>query len=251
MDRVKVFQSDTEDYHYAFQTFLDHTDQKHMANEWLEDFITRLPQKNLFVDAGAGNGKLTAWLLGYFNRTIALEPNPSLCRELSKHCLKAEVQQATILNGKVEPEAADFILASHVFYYIPREEWLPDVSRLASWLSAQGSLVVILQNSHTDCMNMLRHFHKKSFNLHELGDEFKTMQYARYHVNMDTVQSHIETPDFKTAYTVAEFMLNLLPMSEPPARAELEEYVERHFSIGGGRYRFSCHQDFLRIWRRA
>lgn len=243
---VKSFNSDTEDYHHAFQCFLDHTDQKDKAKEWLDSFVGALAERRVFVDAGAGNGKVTAWYTNHFDSTIALEPNPSLFDSLCEACPEAEVHPDTILGSKLKT-SADFILASHVFYYIPKEEWLPNLERLASWLSPQGSLVVMLQNPGTDCMSMLKNFHKKSFNLNELAKDFKTKNGAKYNIKVETVQSHILTRDFKSAYTVAEFMMNLLPMPNPPARAELEEYVEKNFGAGGGKYRFSCHQDFLQI----
>lgn len=243
---VKNFSSDTEDYHHAFQCFLDHTDQKHKAKEWLDSFVGALPERRVFVDAGAGNGKVTAWYTNHFDSTIALEPNPSLFDDLCEACPEAEVHPDTILGSRLKT-SADFILASHVFYYIPKEDWLANLERLASWLSPEGSLVVMLQNAGSDCMGMLKHFHKKSFNLAELAKDFKVKHAAKYNAKVETVESHVLTRDFKSAYTVAEFMMNLLPMTSPPSRAELEEYVEKHFGVGGGKYRFSCHQDFLRI----
>ena len=246
MTKVKAFNSNTEDYHHAFQCFLDHTDQKDKAKEWMESFVGELPARRMFVDAGAGNGKVTAWFTEKFESTIALEPNPSLFDDLCEACPDAEVHPDTILGTKLKT-SADFILASHVFYYIPKEEWIANLERLASWLSPEGSLVVMLQNSGTDCMAMLKYFHKKSFNLAELAKEFKAKYGTSHDIRVDTVQSHISTTDFKSAYTVAEFMMNLLPMLEPPSRNELEEYVERNFASGGGEYRFSCHQDFLQI----
>ncbi len=244
--RVKAFHSDTQDYHDAFQVFLDHTDQKDKAREWMEARVGALPQKRLFVDAGAGNGKVTAWFTGHFENTVALEPNSSLFDELCEACPDAEVHPDTILGTKLRV-SADFILASHVFYYIPKEEWLANLERLVSWLSPEGVLVVMLQNSGTDCMGMLRHFHKKSFDLNELARDFKASAGAGHEARVDKVDSHIETPDFEKAYTVAEFMMNLLPMPQPPAREELEAYVKKHFTAGDGKYRFSCHQDFLQI----
>lgn len=243
---VKVFNSDTEDYHRAFQCFLDHTDQKHKAKEWLDKFVGNLPRRRIFVDAGAGNGKVTAWYTNHFEDTIALEPNPSLFDDLCEACPDAEVHPDTILGSKLKTDA-DFVLASHVFYYIPKEEWIPNLERLSSWLSNEGSLVVMIQNAGTDCMAMLKHFHKKSFDLNELASGYKSMHSKTHDIKLETVEAHVTTNDFKSAYTVAEFMMNLLPMPTPPPRAELEAYVEKHFAKGGGEYRFSCHQDFLQI----
>ena len=63
---------------------------------------------------------------------------------------------------------------------------------------------------------------------------------------IQTVPSYVTTLDFDSAYTVAEFMLNLLPITDPISSEELKEYVKAHFAKNGG-FRFSCHQDFLQI----
>jgi len=244
-ERVKVFKSDTVDYHRAFQVFLDHTDQKLKAKEWLERCIQKLPSRKLYIDAGAGNGKVTAWLTDAFERTIAIEPNESLRKELAAVCPKAETFPETILEAEIK-SPGDFVLASHVLYYIDGALWLENLERLASWLAPSGRLVVIIQNHKTDCMQMLRHFFRHSFNLSDLAEQFKSKFGSRYHVAMETVPSYVTTKGKAVAYTVAEFMMNLLPMPEPPAREELEAYVVNKFTSNGG-YQFSCHQDFLEI----
>src|SRR5207244_650860 len=83
---VRAFVSNTPEYHQAFKTFLDHTDQKDKALAWLSRQIGRLRRRRVLIDVGAGNGKLTAWLLPRFCQTIAIEPNSSLVEELRLAC---------------------------------------------------------------------------------------------------------------------------------------------------------------------
>src|SRR5262249_27020054 len=141
-------------------------------------------------------------------------------------------------------------LCSHVFYYIDRSEWLPNLEQLASWLAPEGVLVVVLQNAQTDCMQLLEHFFDRRFDLTELERRFRAANGARYRTEVETVPAHIASPDFESAYIVTEFMLNLLPIDRPPARDAVEEYIREHFRDGSNGYRFSCHQDFLTIRRR-
>jgi hypothetical protein len=42
-------------------------------------------------------------------------------------------------------------------------------------------------------------------------------------------------------------MLNLLPISQPPARRDVEDYLTKHCATADGGYRLSVHQDFLQI----
>ena len=79
--RVARFDSVTPEYTRAFLTFLAHTDQKEKALEWLEREAGALARRDTVIDAGAGTGKLTAWIAPRFRKVIAVEPNPSLAAE--------------------------------------------------------------------------------------------------------------------------------------------------------------------------
>jgi SAM-dependent methyltransferase len=246
---VRVYDSQSDAYHHAFQVFLDHTDQKVTARRRLDALVQSLPARRTFVDAGAGNGQVTAWFLNQFERTIAIEPSPSLSADLQRACPTAELLRVMILAA--EPNVkADFILCSHVLYYIEQSEWLAHLEKMASWLAPAGMLVVVLQNHETDCMKMLEAYHGRRFNLAALAQEFEAAHGSRYQVERELVPAHVTTSDFDAAFIVAEFMLNLLPMPHPPPRRTLEEYVRKYFAQPGGGYQFSCHQDFLVVRRR-
>ena len=156
-ETVTVYDSQTEKYHEAFQIFLDHTDQKAKARERLDELVRSLSKKDVFIDAGAGNGKVTAWFTDLFKRTIANEPNSLLREDLKQTCPKAEVHAEMILQSKM-PVKGDLVLCSHVFYYIPQQEWMPTLEKLASWVAPDGVLAVIIQYHDSDCMRMLQHF---------------------------------------------------------------------------------------------
>jgi hypothetical protein len=68
-------------------------------------------------------------------------------------------------------------------------------------------------------------------------------------VRVETVPGQLHTSSFASAYAIAEFMLNLRPMREPPSRDTLAEYVRANFQRANGAFQFSCDQDFARISR--
>ena len=231
-------------------SFLPIPTQKAKAREWLSGLVGGLPSRRLFIDAGAGNGKVTAWFVGDFERTVAIEPNPSLCDEFRRACPTAEVLPQKIMEA--DPSGlADLVLCSHILYYIDAAEWMPNLEKLVSWLAPYGALVVVIQNHDTDCMRMLSHFLGYRFNLPELGRRFEALWGNGYRVDIATVPAQVATTDFDSAFRIAEFMLNLLPMQDPPPRSSLEDYVRNHLSDGEGGFRFSCDQDFLTIRRRT
>lgn len=234
-------------YQDAFSIFLKHTDQKVRAKEWLTKWAGQQAKRDLFVDAGAGTGSTTAWLTPYFKRTIAVEPNPSLFQELKAACPSAESLSTKILDTEL-PAAADLALCSHVLYYIDEKEWLPTASRILSWLAPTGTAVVLLQNPETDCMKMYREFYNHRFLIAPLAEDLKKAN-PNLKVSVERVESWIETRDAESAYRIAEFVLNLIPMEIIVPEQHVKNYVEKHFKVSEGHYRFSCHQDFMLLTR--
>src|SRR5262245_22126525 len=142
---VKIYDSQGDEYSRAFGVFLAHTDQKVKANAWLENAVDELTSRNVFIDAGAGTGQLTRFLQQRFLQTIAIEPNPCLRVELQRLCPEAEVLAVPIAVARPRLPA-DFVLCSHVFYYIDRKLWMKNIRALASWLGPGGVLAIALQN---------------------------------------------------------------------------------------------------------
>ena len=243
---IRVFDSQGEDYKHAFQVFLDHTDQKRNANRLLQRLVDDLPSRKVFIDAGAGNGEVTRAFAGAFDRTIAIEPNTYLLTQLQRAIPQANAISTPILSSTPTAQG-DLVLCSHTLYYIPAEEWLVHLERLVSWMSPTGITVVVLQNRGTACMTMVEHFFGHRFDLGELADAFRARHGDRYSVTTTLDPAHVETSEPAVAYTVAEFMLNLLPISQPPARRDLEAYVAANFATSNGTHRLSVHQDFLQI----
>ena len=127
------------------------------------------------------------------------------------------------------------------------DEWLAHLERLVSWMSPTGVTVVVIQNRGTACMAMLDHFFGHQFDLDGLVSAFRAKHGDRYDVVTTIDPAHVETSEPASAYAVAEFMLNLLPISRPPTRRDVTAYLDRHCTTDDGTYRLSVHQDFLQI----
>jgi len=249
-ERVRVFDSQGEAYKQAFQVFLDHTDQKRKANRWLQQLVDRLPTRKVFIDAGAGNGELARTFAPTFERTIAIEPNLHLLRQLQQAVPVAETIGRPIMTAEL-PAQGDLVLCSHTFYYIPAEDWLAHLERLVSWMSPTGVTIVVLQHRESGCMNMLHHFLGHRFELHRTADLFRLKHGDRYDVVTTLDHANVMTPDLAKTYAVAEFMLNLLNMKQAPAKRDVEAYLQANFASSEGGYRIPVHQDFLQIRARA
>jgi hypothetical protein len=51
---IAVYDSQSREYHRAFQIFLDHTDQKLQAQKWLTALIDRLPSRRVLLTRAQG-----------------------------------------------------------------------------------------------------------------------------------------------------------------------------------------------------
>ncbi|UUO06271.1 class I SAM-dependent methyltransferase [Blastopirellula sp. J2-11] len=249
-EKVRAFLSDTDEYRIAFETFLANTDQKVKARAWMDAQILQLPDTQLLVDAGAGNGELTKYLDDRFDSVIAIDPNPYLLEDLKVDCPDAKTIEGGILAADVPPQSASLVVCSHVFYYIPPESWLDNLAQIAAWIRPGGRAWIILQCADTDCMRMRHFFDEQTFSLHPLREAFVAQHGDKFTATMHSIDSFITTKNLKDAYAIAEFMLNMLPLVSPPLQADLENYVEQYFAVSPTSYRFSCTQNVLELTRK-
>ena len=249
-ERVRIFDSQGEAYKQAFQIFLDHPDQKRNARRWLQQVVDRLPARNVFIDAGAGNGEVTRTFADAFERTIAIEPNVYLLKQLQQAVPVAEAIGQPIMTAHPAAQG-DLVLCSHTLYYIPAPNWLAHLERLVSWMSPTGVTIVVLQHRESGCMNMVNHFFGHRFELRRTADLFRVKYGHRYEVVTTLDPANVVTPDLAKTYAVAEVMLNLLDIKDAPTKQEVEAYLQAHFASSKGGYQIPVHQDFLQIRARV
>ena len=242
---IRIFDSQGQAYKQAFQIFLDHTDQKRNARQWLQRLVDGLPHRRVFIDAGAGNGELARTFADSFERTIAIEPNEYLLNQLRRSLPAVEAIARPIMEAQPTVQG-DFVLCSHTLYYIPADEWLAHIERLVSWMAPAGVTILVLQYRESGCMNMLHHFYGHRFELRQTIEAFRAKHGDRYKITTTLDPAHVETPDLDKTYAVAEFMLNLLEVTNPPKRCDVEAYVKTNFATPDG-FKIPVHQDFVEI----
>lgn len=250
MQPINVYESHSSQYVEAFELYTRHCSEQQKATAWLKELVERLPSKRLFVDAGAGQGFKTEPLTDMFEQTIAIEPNQFLRQQLRQRCPQIEIEPHSIMQAEILPGSADLVLCAHVFYFVAQEEWLEHLDRLASWLTPDGVLVVILAHPCADCMQIYEDFYAQNLDLAALGHLFQCERSDAYQVDIERLPVDITTDDLDSAYTIAEFLLNPPPHPhDPPMRSAVEAYVRDHYSQATGYY-MSCDQTCISIRRR-
>ncbi|MGK5640703.1 class I SAM-dependent methyltransferase [Streptomyces sp. URMC 126] len=252
--RVRVLEVESAAYRRAFERFLAGTDEKDDIEARLVALVEGLGRRRVFLDVGAGDGRTTARLAPYFERTVAVEPSAAMREALLRACPGATVVAEPV--ERAEPGVrADLVLLSHVLYYLPEEEWPDVLDRVFDWVAPGGTLVVLLQNPDNACMRMVRHFTGARFDLRPATRRLLERQGGRVaERSVETLDNAYRTADPREALETAEFMINvpgLRDLDPLPSRADLAAYVEKHFARPDGTYAIGHAHDVLRVRRAA
>ncbi|KAB7834321.1 class I SAM-dependent methyltransferase [Streptomyces mobaraensis] len=88
---VRVLEVESAAYRRAFELFLAGTDEKEDIEARLVRLVEGLGRRRVFLDVGAGEGRTTARLAPYFERTVAVEPSAAMREALRRTCPGAAV----------------------------------------------------------------------------------------------------------------------------------------------------------------
>src|SRR5262245_49797779 len=144
MAAMKRYQWGSAEYAEAFATLLRCYGSREHLYSTVRDLLAHVPTQATAVDWGAGTGDLTRVLLERARTVYAVEPSPSLRDRLAANCPAAHVIDGTILSANL-PAQVDVAVLSHVLYHVPDPEWGAHVIRAASFLAAEGALLVVLK----------------------------------------------------------------------------------------------------------
>ncbi|MFF2348730.1 class I SAM-dependent methyltransferase [Kitasatospora sp. NPDC058115] len=252
---VRVLDVSGADYRRAFELFLAGTDEKPLTHARLGEVVAGLDQRRMLLDVGAGEGRTTAYLARYFERTVAVEPSAAMRERLRLACPGALVLPEPV-DAAEPPGPADLVHLSHVLYYVPPADWLRTVRRVLDWVAPGGTLLVVLQNPESPCMRMAAHFTGVRYDLRPLAGQLAAPGPDRAAPEctcaLEALDLHYRTDRLDEAVDVAEFMINVADLTtvDPlPERAELAAYVERHFARPDGGYAIGHTQDMLTVRR--
>jgi ubiquinone/menaquinone biosynthesis C-methylase UbiE len=146
-----------ETYKNWHETYIRCTTEKERVEAALSKAVSGLPGRGTFLDVGAGDGDLTFRLAKFFGRTCVVEPNKKV-RGIF------EQRGAEFLEGYFEKidlgeRKFDFILCSHVFWLVRRENQ-PEFIRKMYWhLNPGGKLAIIMVSP----LGQSHDFYKKFF----------------------------------------------------------------------------------------
>jgi hypothetical protein len=100
-----------------------------------QQILPTLPNKKAFLDIGAGPGEIAKQIGKYFDSTTVIDPNSTYLDGYNRLGFVAFISK---LQDIALSDSYDFILCSHVFYYIERNNWMREIQKIYSGIAQGG-----------------------------------------------------------------------------------------------------------------
>jgi len=145
-ENASIEMEEDAEYQRQLALFVKSSTEKGIELVRIDEIIAGLARRRCFLDVGAGGGDLTIPVSQSFDHTTVIEPN-----EQQTHHLRLRCPQFRIINDRWDradlgPERFDFILCSHVLYYIAKGQWLETIEKMYAHLEAGGCIALVIQS---------------------------------------------------------------------------------------------------------
>jgi SAM-dependent methyltransferase len=221
-----------------FETFLRYTDEKENSSKNLGSILESvLLDDSAILDIGTGNGEYLKLALSKvealpdINLTL-VEPSGDLAQQLPQlfddfllhH--KLHISQTTFDSFSTS-EQFDVILASHLFYHLPRATWTEQLRKMINLLKPNGSLIVVLReqdDAYDFKMAFKPRLFNKDFKALTLSDVIAEMPDGQFDIERQVINSELRIPinsEFEDTVSIIEFYLNK-PWADIPKNIQEE-----------------------------
>lgn len=208
-----------------FEVFLRYTDEKENSSAQLAKILQETANGSSILDIGTGNGEYLSLALTKVKdfsdiRLTLIEPSVDLVKQLHPRFDRFMPRISTNvvcvgLDDFSSDEKFDVVLASHLFYHIPRDTWPQQLEQTLSFLKPNGRLIIVLReedDAYAFKMAFKPLIFSKDFKALVIGDVLaalpatNTFDIARY-----SVASTLKIPIDKNiddTISIIEFYLN-------------------------------------------
>lgn len=201
------------------------------------EVISQLRSSASFLDIGAGTGCLTSIISTFFNDTTVIEPNKEQAEHFRRRYPQFHVYEEKWETADLGSKLFDFILCSHVLYYIPAKLWLDVIGKMYAYLKDKGRIAIVLQSPAGDVARFFREFSGSDVPVIELWRDLTGIHghqalEVRYFVN----EIFAETLEDMTS--IGLFLL--IDTRFESLADQVARYFEEHHKVAGG---YSMRQD--------
>lgn len=239
-----VFDNDS-DYLLAVDALIASTYETEHRNDVLfTKVLPKIKYTNNFLDIGVGNGDLTKFFGQYFSKISVLDPSKDALSNVpnflgSNNASVIKINDY-ILNypSTIFNEKYDFILLSHVLYYIPDTERLGLIKNLYNLLSDHGSLVTIY-NSGGERYTLCKNFNPNFSDFNNFSSEIM----SNFNSSVYEIEEFLATDSIENMMHIMGVSLNDAGATAP--REELHSYLEKYNLYEENKFQVSMVQNII------
>ncbi len=245
IESCHVDMEEEAEYQRQLKLFSECSQEKSIELVHIGEVISELRNSKKFLDIGAGTGNLTISVSQFFAETKIVEPNKRQAELFQRRHPKFCVNDARWEDADLGSDLFDFILCSHVLYYVPACDWLKMIAKMYAHLAAHGIIAIVLQSPVGGVAEFFRSFSKYDVPVIELWRNL-TMTYGYQSVQVRYFVNEIFTETIEDMVDLGLFLL--LDKKYRSRKEKIERYFDERHKVDGG-YRIMQDEIMLTIKR--
>lgn len=195
------------------------------------EIIAGLKKREKFLDIGAGGGDLTIPVSQSFGETTIVEPNEKQAAMFQKRFPGLKIYNDLWEKVDLGTQRFDFILCSHVLYYIEKGKWLSTIEKTYRRLEDGGAIAIVLQSPVGEVARFFNHFTRYDVDILELWGQL-IQCYGEKAVEVRYFINEIWTENLADMLDIALFLL--LDRKYREKADEIKDYLETHHKAENG-----------------
>jgi len=229
-DQSNEMEEDKE-YQRQLDLFVRSSTEKSVELVRIGEIIAGLHERRSFLDIGAGGGDLTIPVSQSFTETTVVEPNKKQVDFLKRRCPHFNIIHDLWENVDLDNKLFDFVLCSHVLYYIKEGSWIGTIDKMYCHLTKGGRIVIVLQSPIGGVANFFNRFTHYDVNVLGLWS-LLIKRYGDHAIDVRYFLNEIWTDNLEDMVTIGLFLLIDRKFNEQ--KAEIGKYFERNHKTEEG-----------------
>ena len=194
------------EYKRQLDLFVQCSTEKGIELVKIGETIAGLPHRRYFLDIGAGGGDLTIPVSQSFGETTVVEPNEKQSSFLKRRRPHFKVYNDFWKSVDLGLKRYDFILCSHVLYYIEEGHWLTTIEKMYAHLEDKGRIAIVLQSPIGEVADFFNQFAYYDVKILELWRDL-IQRYGDDAIEVRYFMNEIWTDSLEDMVTIGLFLL--------------------------------------------
>lgn len=231
-ERAVEMEEDAE-YQRQLSVFVRSSTEKSIELVKIGEIVAGLEERRSFLDIGAGGGDLTIPISQSFSEAAVVEPNERQASYFRRRCPHFKVYNESWERMVLGEKRFDFILCSHVLYYMDEGRWLSTIDKMYHHLEKGGRIAVVLQSPIGEVADFFKQFTSYEVNVLDLWRDL-VLRYGEENVDVRYFTNEIWTDNLDDMVTIGLFLL--LDSGFADRKDDIRRHFEaRHKTDGGYR----------------